>query len=75
LSEIRFGVVIPQGWSYDLPRIAESAHLQHNMKNLRPSVQYEFSKNISKAVDNSSGFVYAAYGCVFIFSFIYLGVL
>lgn len=45
----------------------------HNMKNLRPSVQYEFSKNISRAVDHSSGFVYAAYGCVFIFSSIYLG--
>jgi F420-dependent oxidoreductase-like protein len=56
LSEIRFGVVIPQGWSYDLPRAAETADLQKQMKNRGKSMQYEFSKNISLAVDHSSGF-------------------
>jgi len=33
LSEIRFGVVIPQGWSYDFPRGAETADLQKQIKN------------------------------------------
>jgi len=55
LSEIRFGVVIPQGWSYDFPRSAETADLQKQIKNQGKSMQYEFSKNISKAVDHSSG--------------------
>jgi alkanesulfonate monooxygenase SsuD/methylene tetrahydromethanopterin reductase-like flavin-dependent oxidoreductase (luciferase family) len=56
LSEIRFGVVIPQGWSYDLPRSAEIADLQKQIKNQHRSMQYEFSKNISRALDHSSGF-------------------
>jgi len=55
LSEIRFGVVIPQGWSYDFPRAAETADLHKQIKNQGKSMQYEFSKNISKAVDHSSG--------------------
>jgi len=56
LSEIRFGVVIPQGWSYDLPGAADTADLQKQIKNQGKSMQYEFSKNISEAVDHSSGF-------------------
>jgi F420-dependent oxidoreductase-like protein len=57
LSEIRFGVVIPQGWSYDFPRTAEMADLQQQqMKNRQTMIQYEFSKNISNAVDHNSGF-------------------
>jgi F420-dependent oxidoreductase-like protein len=56
LSEIRFGVVIPQGWSYDLPRTAEITDLQKQIKNQHRSMQYEFSKNISKAIDHSSAF-------------------
>jgi F420-dependent oxidoreductase-like protein len=61
LSEIRFGVVIPQGWSYDLPKAAEIAdnqqqQQQRQIKNRLATIEYEFSKNISKAVDHSSGF-------------------
>jgi alkanesulfonate monooxygenase SsuD/methylene tetrahydromethanopterin reductase-like flavin-dependent oxidoreductase (luciferase family) len=63
LSEIRFGVVIPQGWSYDLPKAAEIAdnqqqqqQRQRQIKNRLATIEYEFSKNISKAVDHSSGF-------------------
>jgi len=55
LTEIRFGVVIPQGWSYDLPRTTEM-DLQQQIKCRQASMQYGFSKNISKAVDHSSGF-------------------
>lgn len=56
MSQIRFGVVIPQGWSYDLPRTAEITDLQKQIKNQDRNMQYEFSKNISKAIDHSSGF-------------------
>ena len=56
MSEIRFGVVIPQGWSFDFPRAAETADLQKQIKNQGKNMQYEFSKNISKAVEHSSGF-------------------
>jgi hypothetical protein len=60
LSEIRFGVVIPQGWSYDLPKAAEIVanhqQQQQQIKNRLATIEYEFSKNISKAVDHSSGF-------------------
>jgi F420-dependent oxidoreductase-like protein len=60
LPEIRFGVVIPQGWSYDLDlhNAAERADNQRKqkIKNRLVTMQYEFSKNISKAVDHNSGF-------------------
>jgi hypothetical protein len=62
LSEIRFGVVIPQGWSYDLPKAAkimdnQQQHEQEQIKNQLSTIEWEFSKNISKAVDDhSSGF-------------------
>jgi hypothetical protein len=62
LSEIHFGVVIPQGWSYDLPKAADIVDNQQQqarkqqIKNQYASMQYEFSKNISQAVDHSSGF-------------------
>jgi hypothetical protein len=32
LSEIRFGVVIPQGWPYDLPEAAEIADNQQQQQ-------------------------------------------
>jgi len=55
LSEIRFGVVIPQGWSYDLPGTAE--HRQRQIENRWIDItQYEFSKSISRADDRSPGF-------------------
>jgi F420-dependent oxidoreductase-like protein len=63
LSEIEFGIVIPQGWSYDLPKAAEIVDNQRQqqeqeqqIENQLASMQYEFSKNISQAVDHSSGF-------------------
>jgi len=56
LSKIRFGVALPQGWSYDLSGTASTADLQQRVKNQQASMEYEFSKNISKAVDQSSGF-------------------
>jgi F420-dependent oxidoreductase-like protein len=61
LSEIRFGVVIPQGWSYDLPKAVEivdnqQQQQQQQIKSRVATIEYEFSKNISKAVDHSSGF-------------------
>ena len=63
MSEIEFGIVIPQGWSYDLPKAAEIVDNQRQqqeqeqqIKNQLASMQYEFSKNISQAVDHSSGF-------------------
>jgi len=52
LSEIRFGVVIPQGWSYDLPSTTKLVDLQQQPA----SVEYKFTKNISIAVDHSSRF-------------------
>jgi hypothetical protein len=58
LSEIRFGVVIPQGWSYDLPKAAEIAdnqqQQQREIKNRVATREYEFSKNVSKAVDSAN---------------------
>lgn len=56
LSKIRFGVALPQGWSYDLSGTASTADLQQRVKNQQASMEYEFSKNISKAVDQSSRF-------------------
>ena len=65
MSEIEFGIVIPQGWSYDLPKAAEivdnqqqrQQHEQEQIKNQLSTIEWEFSKNISKAVDDhSSGF-------------------
>ena len=57
MSEIPFGVVIPQGWSYDLPKAAKIVDNQRQqqaqeqqIKNQLASMQYEFSKNISQAV-------------------------
>ncbi|HET7389896.1 MAG TPA: TIGR03560 family F420-dependent LLM class oxidoreductase [Nitrososphaeraceae archaeon] len=62
MSEIRFGVVIPQGWSYDLPKAAETVDVQQHhhqqeqqqTKNQLATTEWEFSKNISKTVDHSS---------------------
>jgi F420-dependent oxidoreductase-like protein len=61
LSEIEFGIVIPQGWSYDLPKAAkimdnQRQQQEQQIKNQLASMQYEFSKYISQAVDHSSGF-------------------
>jgi F420-dependent oxidoreductase-like protein len=66
LSEIQFGVVIPQGWSYDLPKTAEIVNVQQpqhqqgqqqQTKNQLATIEWEFSKNISNVVDDhSSGF-------------------
>jgi F420-dependent oxidoreductase-like protein len=64
LSEIHFGVVIPQGWSYDLPKAVDIVDNQQQqqqaqeqqIKYQHASMQYEFSKNISQAVDHSSRF-------------------
>jgi hypothetical protein len=61
LSEIRFGVVIPQGWSYDLPEAAkvvdnQQQQQQQQIKNLLATIEYEFSKNISKTVLRSVHF-------------------
>ena len=63
MSEIQFGVVvIPQGCSYDLPKAAKMVDTQQQqvqeqqIENQQASMQYEFSKSISQAVDDSSGF-------------------
>jgi hypothetical protein len=58
LSEVQFGVVIPQGWSYDLliPWTTSQQQQQkqkenddHNVdNNNNPIKQYEYSKSIAK---------------------------
>jgi F420-dependent oxidoreductase-like protein len=50
LPEIRFGVVIPQGWSYSL---IPSTH-EHEDAREDGIQQYNFSKKIAEAADNSS---------------------
>ena len=56
MSEIKFGVVIPQGWSYDLPKAAEIAdnqqqqqHEQEQIKNQLSTIEWEFSKKHFKS--------------------------
>jgi hypothetical protein len=54
LSEIRFGVVIPQGWSYDLPKATEivdnqqQQHKQGHIKNQLSAIEWKFSKTFQK---------------------------
>jgi F420-dependent oxidoreductase-like protein len=55
VSEIRFGFVIPQGWSYDL--IAPSLTLSQRQKQEQdPIEEYKFSKTIAEIADKHSKF-------------------
>lgn len=51
MSEIRFGIVIPQGWSYSL---LPSSQRENDNSSDNPIKQYNFSKNIAQAADEST---------------------
>jgi alkanesulfonate monooxygenase SsuD/methylene tetrahydromethanopterin reductase-like flavin-dependent oxidoreductase (luciferase family) len=58
-SKIKFGIVIPQGWSYSLLLLLPSVEQQQNDKAKehdgdKPVEQYNFSKRIAEAADKSA---------------------
>ena len=50
MREIRFGLVIPQGWSYDF---VFNKEVEKQEENHNPIKQYEYSKTIAKTADKS----------------------
>jgi F420-dependent oxidoreductase-like protein len=51
LSKIQFGVVVPQGWSYDFPLSDKDRRERDEFIAIK---QYEYSKDIAEAIDKYS---------------------
>jgi alkanesulfonate monooxygenase SsuD/methylene tetrahydromethanopterin reductase-like flavin-dependent oxidoreductase (luciferase family) len=51
LSKIHFGVVVPQGWSYDFP-LSDKEHQEKDEVNAIN--QYKYSKDIAESIDKYS---------------------
>lgn len=51
MSKIQFGVVVPQGWSYDFPPLDKDRRERDEFIAIK---QYEYSKDIAEAIDKYS---------------------